>query len=201
MADNNSKEDTVMITEDEEEINYRPPAERTLQEIIEADHEDNSLKKYKETLLGQATKELVVVDPKNPGRVLVNSLSLIVDGRPNATLDLSGDLGNLNKRIFIVKEGIQYRIQIDFYVQREIVTGLKYVQRIMRHDVLVEKTSHMVGSYGPKLELQSFITKPEEMPSGMPARGKYTVKSLFTDDDKNEHLKWEWCFEIRKDWE
>ncbi|XP_076339484.1 rho GDP-dissociation inhibitor 1-like isoform X4 [Tachypleus tridentatus] len=173
MADNSSKENTAMITEDEEEINYRPPAERTLQEIIEADHEDNSLKKYKETLLGQATKEIVVV----------------------------GDLGNLNKRIFIVKEGIQYRIQINFYVQREIVTGLKYVQRIMRHDVLVEKTSHMVGSYGPKLEIQSFITKPEEMPSGIPARGKYTVKSLFTDDDKNEHLKWEWCFEIRKDWE
>jgi hypothetical protein len=24
--------------------------------------------------------------------------------------------------------------------------------------------------------------------------------SLFTDDDKTEHLKWEWALEIRKDW-
>lgn len=36
--------------------------------------------------------------------------------------------------------------------------------------------------------------------SGMLARGGYSVTSLFTDDDKNEHLKWEWAFEIKKDW-
>lgn len=34
----------------------------------------------------------------------------------------------------------------------------------------------------------------------MLARGSYSVTSLFTDDDKNEHLKWEWAFEIKKDW-
>jgi hypothetical protein len=26
------------------------------------------------------------------------------------------------------------------------------------------------------------------------------VQSLFTDDDRHEHLKWEWSFEIKKDW-
>lgn len=59
----------------------------------------------------------------------------------------------------------------------------------------------MVGSYAPKLEMQSYSTPVDEMPSGFVARGNYTVKSLFTDDDKNEHLKWEWCFELKKDWE
>lgn len=59
----------------------------------------------------------------------------------------------------------------------------------------------MVGSYGPKLELYSFTTPNEEMPSGMLARGTYGVKSLFTDDDGHEHLKWEWSFEIKKDWD
>ncbi len=59
----------------------------------------------------------------------------------------------------------------------------------------------MVGSYGPKKELQFYVTNPpEEAPSGMVSRGTYTIKSLFTDDDKNEHLKWEWSLEIKKDW-
>lgn len=64
-----------------------------------------------------------------------------------------------------------------------------------------EKLTHMVGSYAPKLDMQSYSTPVDEMPSGMLTRGTYTVKSLFTDDDKNEHLKWEWSFELKKDWE
>ena len=67
--------------------------------------------------------------------------------------------------------------------------------------VAVDKTSFMVGSYAPKTEMQNYTTPPEEAPSGMIARGSYTVKSLFTDDDKNEHLKWEWSLDIKKDWE
>lgn len=45
------------------------------------------------------------------------------------------DLENLKKKTFAVKEGIQYRIRIDFYVQREIVTGLKYIQKVIRHGI------------------------------------------------------------------
>lgn len=58
----------------------------------------------------------------------------------------------------------------------------------------------MLGSYPPKKDIQSYTTPSEEAPSGMMARGTYTIVSLFTDDDKNEHLKWEWTFEIKKDW-
>lgn len=38
--------------EEEEKVNYRPPAQKTLQEIQELDKNDESLRKYKETLLG-----------------------------------------------------------------------------------------------------------------------------------------------------
>jgi len=67
--------------------------------------------------------------------------------------------------------------------------------------LIVDKSDFMVGSYGPKTELHSFTTPREEAPSGMLARGTYSVKSLFTDDDKCEHLKWEWKLEIKKDWD
>ena len=49
--------------------------------------------------------------------------------------------------------------------------------------------THMVGSYAPKLTAQSYTTPLEDAPSGMTGRGTYHVNSLFTDDDKNEHLK------------
>lgn len=47
-------------------------------------------------------------------------------------LDLTGDLAQLKKQTFVIKEGVSYKIRIDFIVQREIVHGLKYVQKTYR---------------------------------------------------------------------
>ncbi len=132
--------------------------------------------------------------------MIVKKLSLVVEGRDDMVLDLSDDLTDLKKQTFTIKEGIKYKIRIDFFVQREIVHGLKYIQKTYRVGVPVDKMTQMVGSYPPKLEIQSYTTPFEEAPSGLISRGSYTVSSLFTDDDKNEYLKWEWTFEIKKDW-
>lgn len=188
------------LPEAEQESSYKPPPEKSLKEIVQADEKDESLRKYKEALLGPAVKEEVIVDSNNPKRLIVKSLAMVVEGRPDVILDLSCDTESLKKKTFVIKEGIQYRIRIDFYVQREIVTGLKYIQKIFRHGIQCDSISNMVGSYAPKKEVQSYCTPPDDMPSGVLARGTYTVKSIFTDDDKNEHLKWEWSFEIKKDW-
>lgn len=65
----------------------------------------------------------------------------------------------------------------------------------------VDKSDYMVGSYGPRPnEEYEFLTSVEEAPKGMLARGTYTVKSKFTDDDKHDHLSWEWSLTIKKDW-
>ncbi|GAB6020407.1 hypothetical protein CHUAL_003108 [Chamberlinius hualienensis] len=181
--------------------NYKPPPERSLQEILEADKEDESLRKYKETLLGLAVTQTVALDPNDSRHVIVRQLALVVEGRPDVVLDLTGDISNLKKKVFSIKEGILYRIRVDFAVQREIVTGLKYVQKVYRKGIQVDKMQQMVGSYAPKTEVHSFLTPLEDAPSGMISRGTYTVKSLFTDDDQREHLKWEWAFEIKKDWD
>ena len=69
------------------------------------------------------------------------------------------------------------------------------------HCVSVDKSSLMVGSYGPKTESHEYLTPPEEAPKGMIARGHYIAKSKFVDDDKNCHLEWEWAFDITKDWQ
>ncbi|CAL4184459.1 unnamed protein product, partial [Meganyctiphanes norvegica] len=167
---------------------------------INYEKDDESLRKYKEILLGESTAGAAVVDPSSDNRVLVRKLALVVEGRDDNVLDLTGDISSLKDQSFTIKEGISYKIRIDFHVQREIVTGLKYIQRTYRKGIQVDKMSHMVGSYAPKMEVQSYTTPVEDAPSGMIARGHYNVKSLFTDDDNNEHLKWEWSFDIKKDW-
>ncbi|BET01740.1 unnamed protein product [Nesidiocoris tenuis] len=188
------------IEELEIESNYKPPPEKSIEELINADKEDESLQKYKAALLGIAKETPVIVDPNDERKVLVKKLALCVEGRPDMELDLTGDLTNLKQQKFTIKEGITYCIRIDFIVQREIVHGLKYVQKTYRMGHQVDKMTHMVGSYPPKTEIQSYKTPSEDAPSGALARGSYTVHSLFTDDDKHQHLKWEWSFKIKSDW-
>ncbi|KAL1488906.1 hypothetical protein ABEB36_014693 [Hypothenemus hampei] len=180
--------------------NYKPPPEKSINELLEIDQEDESLRKYKETLLGQAKAGPIIVEPDNPRKVIVKRLVLVPADRQELSLDLTGDLSKLKKETFVIKEGVSYKIRIEFIVQREIVHGLKYVQKTSKLGIQVDKLTHMVGSYAPKAEIQSYTTPAEDAPSGMISRGSYTVQSLFTDDDKNEHLKWEWTFEIKKDW-
>ncbi|XP_049296948.1 rho GDP-dissociation inhibitor 1 [Anopheles funestus] len=189
------------VEQEEHDSNYQPPPQKTIEEIMAADAEDESLRKYKEALLGEAQAEKIVFDDSDPRKVIVKKLALLVTDRDPMELDLTGDLTKLKKNVFVIKEGIQYKIRIDFVVQREIVHGLKYVQKTYRMGVPVDKMVQMVGSYPPKKEIQSYTTPFEEAPSGMMARGTYSVTSLFTDDDKNEHLKWDWSFEIKKDWQ
>ncbi|EAA00172.2 rho GDP-dissociation inhibitor 1 isoform X2 [Anopheles arabiensis] len=189
------------VEQEEHDSNYQPPPQKTIEEIMAADAEDESLRKYKEALLGEAQAEKIIFDESDPRKVIVKKLALLVADRDPMELDLTGDLTKLKKNVFVIKEGIQYKIRIDFVVQREIVHGLKYVQKTYRMGVPVDKMVQMVGSYPPKKEIQSYTTPFEEAPSGMMARGTYSVTSLFTDDDKNEHLKWDWSFEIKKDWQ
>lgn len=200
------EEQTAHMSDEEvEEVKtkYKPPPEKSMTEMIQQDAEDESLRKYKEALLGSSsTGQAVIVDFNDERRVLVRKLALCVEGREDVTLDLTrGDLEKLKEEPFSVKEGITYRIRIDFQVQREIVTGLKYVQKIYRKGIQVDKMTHMVGSYAPLEDMQSYTTAPEEAAHGLLSRGHYTVKSLFTDDDGNEHLKWDWSFNIKKDWD
>ncbi|KAJ8963664.1 hypothetical protein NQ314_005455, partial [Rhamnusium bicolor] len=68
-------------------------------------------------------------EPDNPKKVIVKRLVLVAADRPEISLDLSGDLSQLKKETFIIKEGVSYKIRIEFIVQREIVHGLKYVQK------------------------------------------------------------------------
>lgn len=81
---------------------------------------------------------------------------------------------------------------------------IDYFWRIWLIDLslpVVDKAVYMVGSYGPRAEEHEFNTPVEEAPKGMIVRGTYHIKSYFTDDDKTDHLSWEWNLQIKKDWD
>lgn len=202
MAETEEENQPVLEEEEEEEpaVNYKPPAEKSISEILELDQDDQSLTNYKNKLLG-STAETIIVFPDIDSRVILDSLKLKIDSRPDVVVSLWGDLSELVSTPFIIKEGCKYRMQIDFYVQREIVSGLKYQQTVKRKSINVDKSSYMVGSYAPCKDLKSYVTPAEDAPHGVIARGKYTVSSKFVDDDNHEYLKWEWSFEIKKNWD
>lgn len=60
--------------EDEHSVNYKPPAQKSIQEIQELDKDDESLRKYKEALLGRvavSTGEWVGVAPRGTSVTLL----------------------------------------------------------------------------------------------------------------------------------
>jgi len=184
---------------DEDTKGYKAPEKKTMEEIKNLDKDDDALERYKASLLGDQESG-VVVFPDDERQVIVQKLALLVDGRPDMEIDLTCDLKEIAKKKFVLKEGVKFKVRIDFIVQREIVTGLKYVQKTSRLGVTVDKMKYMVGSYAPKAESQSYTTPYDDAPSGMAGRGSYHVNSFFTDDDQHNHLKWDWNLDIKKDW-
>ncbi|XP_064150981.1 rho GDP-dissociation inhibitor 3 isoform X2 [Loxodonta africana] len=183
---------------DDTMVAYRAPRQKSLRELQELDLDDESLTKYKQALLGPLPP---VSDPCVPN-VQVMRLTLMSEQAPGPiTMDLSGDLVVLKNQVFVLKEGVDYRVKITFKVNKEIVCGLRCLHHTYRKGLRVDKAVYMVGSYGPSTQEYEFVTPVEEAPQGALARGAYVVLSCFTDDDRVAHLSWEWGLHICKDWQ
>jgi len=177
---------------------------KTVEEYAKLDQNDESLRRWKESLGIGSGKDLS--DPNDPRRAIILSLGLEVEGRPDIIIDLTspGAVEALKKKPFTIKEGATFRMKATFKVQHEVLSGLKYIQVVKRHGVKVSKDEEMIGSFSPSTADKPFHEKKfawDDAPSGMIARGKYDVVSKFTDDDDNAHLLFEWSFEIKKSWE
>ncbi|KAK6079632.1 RHO protein GDP dissociation inhibitor [Seiridium cupressi] len=177
---------------------------RTTNMNAPADANDESLQRYKESLGLGGGKDLS--DPNDRRVCIIKKLSMESPGRPAVTIDLAapGSETTLKDKPFKIKEGSKFTMVAEFNVQHEILSGLQYVQIVKRKGIKVSKDSEMLGSYAPNTDKQPVYTKrfqEEEAPSGMLARGHYNAVSTFVDDDKKNHLQFEWSFDIAKDWD
>jgi Rho GDP-dissociation inhibitor len=89
------------LHDDEVTPGYKPPAEKSLDDIIKTDADDESLQRYKEQLLGASGGAGGACKyPENPKQVIVEKMSLLVEGRPDIEVDLTGKLILRNESMF-----------------------------------------------------------------------------------------------------
>ncbi|KAF8409662.1 hypothetical protein HHK36_005741 [Tetracentron sinense] len=181
--------------DDEGKIELGP--QRTLKEQVEKDKEDESLRRWKEQLLGS-------VDFNSVGETLepdveILSLSILTPGRPDLVLPMP-ESGNPKGLWFTLKEGSRYSLKFSFQVSNNIVSGLKYTNTVWKTAMKVDSTKEMLGTFSPRPEPYRHQMPEEGTPSGIFARGAYSARTKFLDDDDKCYLEINYTFDIRKEW-
>ncbi|GLT69112.1 hypothetical protein SLA2020_412880 [Shorea laevis] len=183
--------------DDDEERKIELGPQCTLKEQLEKDKDDESLRRWKEQLLGSV--DLNAVGESLEAEVKIMSLAIKSPGRADIVLAIPEN-GKPRGLWFTLKEGSKYHLQFAFQVSNNIVSGLKYTNTVWKTGVKVDSTKEMLGTFSPQGEPYTHEMPEETTPSGMFARGTYSAKSKFVDDDNKCYLEINYTFDIRRDW-
>ncbi|KAK4742477.1 hypothetical protein SAY87_000478 [Trapa incisa] len=202
MVHHSESEASNYATEDEEDgdgvvkkINLGPQC--TLKEHIEKDKDDESLRRWKEQLLGSV--DLASVGETLEPEVKFLSLIILSPGRTEIVLAIPED-GKPKGLWFSLKEGSRYSLKFSFEVKNNIVSGLRYTNTVWKTGVKVDSSKEMVGTFSPQSEPYTHVMPEETTPSGMFARGSYSAKTKFLDDDNKCYLEINYTFDIKREW-
>ncbi|XWS12916.1 hypothetical protein CRYUN_Cryun37aG0131400 [Craigia yunnanensis] len=132
--------------------------------------------------------------------VKILSLAIKSPGRPDMVLPIPEN-GKPKGLWFTLKEGSKYSLQFTFQVSNNIVSGLKYTNTVWKTGVKVDSAKEMIGTFSPQAEPYTHEISEETTPSGMFARGNYSARSKFADDDNKYYLEINYAFDIRKEWQ
>ncbi|XP_023519746.1 rho GDP-dissociation inhibitor 1-like isoform X1 [Cucurbita pepo subsp. pepo] len=170
-------ESSICATEEEDDEDGRKielGPQYTLKELNEKDKDDESLRRWKEQLLGGVDFESVgeTLEPD----VKILSLAIKSSGRPDIVLPVP-ECGNPKGLWFTLKEGSRYSLKFTFQVSNNIVSGLKYTNTVWKTGVKVDSTKEMIGTFSPQPEPYDHEMHEETTPSGIFARGSYTARS------------------------
>ncbi|XP_043691967.1 rho GDP-dissociation inhibitor 1-like [Telopea speciosissima] len=183
--------------EDEEEGKIELGPQYTLKAQIEKDQGDESLRRWKEQLLGRVDLDSVAETLEADVKIL--SFYIISPGRPELVLPIP-EGGNPKGLWFTLKEGSRYSLKISFKVSNNIVSGLKYTNAVWKTGIKVDSTKEMLGTFSPQAEPYTHEMPEETTPSGIFARGSYSARTRFVDDDDKYYLELNYTFDIRKEW-
>ncbi|KAL6992890.1 Rab GDP dissociation inhibitor alpha [Sarracenia purpurea var. burkii] len=169
----------------------------SLKQQLEKDKDDESLRKWKEQLLGSVDINSIgeTLEPE----VKILSLGIKSAGRPDIFLPVP-ESGNPKGLWFSLKEGSLYTMKFTFQVTNNIVSGLKYTNTIWKTGVKVDSRKEMLGTFSPQQEPYTHEMPEETTPSGFFARGTYSARTKFVDDDNKCYLEMNYTFDIRKEW-
>lgn len=184
--------------EDDEGRKIELGPQYTLKEQFEKDKDDESLRRWKEQLLGSVDFNSVgeTLEPE----VKILSLAIRSPGRSDIFLPIPEN-GNPKGLWFTLKEGSRYSLKFTFQVHNNIVSGLKYTRTVWKTGMKVDTAKEMLGTFSPQAEPYTHELPEESTPSGIFARGSYSARSKFVDDDNKCYLEINYTFDIRKDWQ
>ncbi|KAK4360076.1 hypothetical protein RND71_022305 [Anisodus tanguticus] len=186
--------------EDDDEANNKIELgpQCSLKQQFEKDKDDESLRRWKEQLLGSVDINAVgeSLDPE----VKILSLEIKSLGRSDIVLPIPKD-GNPKSPWFVLKEGSKYSLKFTFQVNNNIVTGLKYTNTVWKTGIKVDSTKQMIGAFSPQLEPYTHEMPEDTTPFGIFARGSYSARTKFLDDDNKCYLEINYTFEIKKEWQ
>jgi Rho GDP-dissociation inhibitor len=158
---------------------YKAPLKMDLGSIVSKDEDDEALTRYKKALLGNANDikqtENQLIDPNDSRVVIPIRITLLFEKhKPDITFELKGSNEQLrdlhSKRIVTIKEGESYRTQLEYYVQRDIVTGLVLMNKVLKaRTIPVDKSKYMIGK-----NLFNFNTKKQKKQENFHFRFKST---------------------------
>ncbi|PIA36817.1 hypothetical protein AQUCO_03200055v1 [Aquilegia coerulea] len=174
--------------DDDEERKIELGPQCTLKEQLEKDKDDESLRRWKEQLLGNVDVNSVAetLDPD----VKILSLAILSPGRPDIVLTIP-EGGKPKGLWFTLKEGSHYSLKFSFRVSNNIVSGLRYTNTVWKTGVKVDSTKEMLGVFSPQDEPYTHEMPEETTPSGIFARGSYSArtKSNYQDDESCQYDK------------
>lgn len=159
--------------------------------------DDESLRRWKEQLLGSV--DLNSVGETLEPDVKIMSLAILSPGRPDIFLPLPVE-PNAKGVWFTLKEGSLYKLKFTFSVSNNIVSGLRYTNAVWKTGIKVDSHKEMLGTFSPQPEPYTYVTPEETTPSGMFARGSYSARTKFLDDDRKCYLEINYTFDIRREW-
>lgn len=191
-----SKASLCETDEEQEDGSYVPGPLVSLKEQLELDKEDESLRRWKEKLLGCVDYDSAeeYMEPE----VTFQSLGIISSSNQEINFSLLAEKST-NAISFTLKEGCNYYLKFSFMVHHNIVSGFQYVNTVWKAGLKVDHIHHMLGAFSPRQEPYVHALEEETTPSGVLARGTYTAKTKFIDDDGRCHLEVDYSFEIQKD--
>ncbi|XP_042504372.1 rho GDP-dissociation inhibitor 1-like [Macadamia integrifolia] len=178
-----------------EELDLGP--QFSLKEQLEKDKDDESLRRWKEQLLGSV--DINAVGENADPEVQILSLTILSPDRPNLVLPIPF-VPNSKGHAFALKDGCRYRLKFSFVVSNNIVSGLKYTNTVWKTGVRVNNRKVMLGTFSPQQEPYTYDLEEDTTPSGIFARGSYSARTKLVDDDGKCYLDINYSFEIRKEW-
>ena len=176
-------------------------ASADVQELMEKDTGDESLRKYKLSLLGNVAD---VGDVNDKRKLVVSEFRVSTENKTVDdqvfNLDTDEGVATMKEKGIELKEGAGFKFILKFRVNHEILTGMKFENKL-RKGIFSQTENITIGSFAPQSETYEF-TLPNDgfnyAPSGMMLRGTYKARDRFVDSDGNCHLDYDYKVKIIK---